>query len=91
DKRVQHDCFPDIEYCPPPMEEPPFEPDDEDLKIDFEFFKHPPNFDAYEFENIIYEESTIKNFNDNDLQDREFMTEEGKYYVFSLYFLFAKR
>ncbi|CAG8539750.1 2664_t:CDS:2 [Funneliformis caledonium] len=76
DKRVVHDNFPDIEYCPPPMEEPPFEPDDEDLKIDFELFKHPPNFDAYEFENIIYKEQTMENFNENALQDREFMTEE---------------
>ncbi|GBC08776.1 hypothetical protein RclHR1_08370013 [Rhizophagus clarus] len=72
------DDVPDIEYCPPPMKEPPFEPEDEDLKIDFEFFKHPLNFDVYEFENIIYEELPLPKFDERDLHYRKTMTEEGK-------------
>jgi hypothetical protein len=59
--------------------EPPFEPDDEDLKIDFELFKHPLNFDVYEFENIIYEEPPMPKIDEKDLRYRKPMTEEGKY------------
>ncbi|RGB40996.1 hypothetical protein C1646_752640 [Rhizophagus diaphanus] len=73
------DDVPDIEYCPPSIEEPPFEPDDEDLKINFEFFKHPLNFDVYEFENIIYEELPMPKIDEKDLCYRKTMTEEGKY------------
>jgi len=91
-KKAQNDV-PDIEYCPPHMKEPPFEPDDEDLKIDFEFFKHPLNFDVYEFENIIYEEPTMPKFDEKDLRYRKVMTEEGKHNSIILFYpsLFIKR
>ncbi|CAB4396891.1 uncharacterized protein OCT59_023092 [Rhizophagus irregularis] len=75
-KMHDDDDVPDIEYCPPSIEEPPFEPDDEDLKINFEFFKHPLNFDVYEFENIIYEEPPMPKIDEKDLCYRKNMTEE---------------
>ncbi|RIA91203.1 hypothetical protein C1645_822361 [Glomus cerebriforme] len=79
-KKAQNNVIiPDIEYCPPPIEEPPFEPDDEGLKIDFELFNHPLNFDVYEFENIIYEEPPMPKFDERDLCYGKVMTEGGKY------------
>ena len=59
--------------------EPPFEPDDIDLKIDFELFKHPLNFDVYEFESTISEEPPMPKFDEKDLRYRKVMTEEGKH------------
>lgn len=46
------EVIPEIEYCPPPTREIPYEPIDEELKVDFKFLEQPPSAESYEFDNI---------------------------------------
>ncbi|CAG8463555.1 10141_t:CDS:2 [Acaulospora colombiana] len=64
---AKEEDVPDVEYCPPPVEESPYEPSDE-LKINFEFFKEPPSAYAYEFENIEFKEAPFPVIDSSEYQ-----------------------
>ncbi|CAG8462006.1 7693_t:CDS:2 [Diversispora eburnea] len=59
------------------QEEIPYEPFDEELKIDFEFLKQQqlPNAESYEFDNIKFKEPSFPEIDPREYQSREVMNE----------------
>ncbi|CAG8584111.1 2541_t:CDS:2 [Racocetra fulgida] len=78
DNLKEEDDVPEIEYCPSPIEELPYEPLDEDLKFDWDALRHPPSVTAYEFENIKYDELPFPEINPDDYKSREVIDDYGK-------------
>ncbi|CAG8492386.1 17852_t:CDS:2 [Racocetra persica] len=77
-KLKEEDDVPEIEYCPSPIEELPYEPLDEDLKFDWDALRHPPSVTAYEFENIKYDELPFPEIDPDDYKSREVIDDYGK-------------
>ncbi|CAG8627871.1 7188_t:CDS:2 [Racocetra fulgida] len=69
---------PEVEYCPSPIEELPYEPLDEDLKFGWEALQYPPSVTVYEFENMKYDELPFPEIDPDDYRSREVIDDHGK-------------
>ncbi|CAG8498452.1 19597_t:CDS:2 [Cetraspora pellucida] len=71
DELKEEDDVPEIEYCPSPIKELPYEPLDEDLKFGWEALRHPSSITTYEFENIKYDELPFPEIEPDDYRTRK--------------------